>query len=70
MLCCSFWDSVFLPELCADRVAKNLLYIEGLAAVAAGQWHMSSDIKKQLSALQKKGQKKQVRTCVCMYICV
>ena len=59
--CCSFWDPVFIPELCDDRVAKNLLYIEALASVKSAEWEISDDVRKQLSALQRKGHKKEVR---------
>ncbi len=56
----SFWDPVFLPELYSDRVAKNLLYIEALAAVAAGHWDMPDDIMRELKSLQRKSLKKEV----------
>ena len=57
---CSFWDPVFLPELCSDRVARNLLYIEALAAVSDGHWEIMDDVRKELNALQKKALKKEV----------
>ena len=57
---CSFWDPVFIPELCSDRVARNLLYIEALAAVANSHWEIPKDITKQLSTLQRKSLKKEV----------
>lgn len=56
---CSFWNPVFIPKLCDDRVAKNLLYIEALASVKSAEWDMTDDIKKQLSTLQRKGHKKE-----------
>lgn len=41
-------------------MAKNLLYLEALAAVGEGHWDMTPDVRKQLASLQKKAQKKQV----------
>ena len=57
----SLWDPTLLPELLEDRVAKNLLYTEALWYVNLDQWDMAPGMKKQFAALEKKGQKKEVR---------
>ena len=53
---------MLLPELLEDRVAKNMMYIEALSSVTNGYWEMIPEVKKQLSSLQKKTQKKEVST--------
>ena len=45
----------------SDRVAKNLLYIEAVADIDRGYWEVGREKKGELTALQKKGQKKEVR---------
>ena len=44
-----------------DRVAKNLLYIEAVADIDRRYWEVGREKKVELTALQKKGQKKEVR---------
>ena len=51
---------MFIKDLLEDRVAKNLLYIEALSCVTQGHWDIDAEAKKKLSALQRKGHKKEV----------
>lgn len=51
---------MFIKEVLDDRVAKNLLYIEALSCVTQGHWDIKEDVMKKLSALQRKGHKKEV----------
>ncbi len=56
----SFWSATFVPSLLDDKVAKNMLYIEALAAVARGTMEVARDVRDKLAALKSKGQKKEV----------
>ena len=58
--CHSFWDATFAPPLFEDKVAKNMLYIEALAAVSRGHIDLSAEVREKLAALKSKGQKKEV----------
>ena len=58
---CSFWDSKLVPPLLGDRVAKNLLYIEALSSIALEHWEVGNDKLDNLSSMQKKALKKEVR---------
>ena len=63
---------MFLPEILADRVAKNLLYIECLLHVSSDHWDIPTHMRKQLHTLQKRSQKKEVRmdaSCVTLSCC-
>jgi len=48
-----------VSELLSDRVAKNMLYIEAVADIDRGYWEVGREKKAELTALQKKGQKKE-----------
>ncbi|XP_064387805.1 sorting nexin-17-like isoform X2 [Halichondria panicea] len=54
-----FWSATFVPSLLDDKVAKNMLYIEALAAVARGTMEVARDVRDKLAALKSKGQKKE-----------
>ena len=54
-----------------DKVAKNMLYIEALAAVSRGHIDLSAEVREKLAAMKSKGLKKEVSTiyqcsCFCL----
>ena len=49
-----------MSELLSDRVAKNLMYIEAVADIDRSHWEVGRERRRELTSLQKKGQKKEV----------
>ena len=55
-----------VPPLLAERVAKNLLYIETLSSVALEHWDVDNAKLDSLSSMQKKAMKKEVNLILCL----
>ena len=50
-----------MSELLSDHVAKNLMYIEAVADIDQSHWEVGRERRGELTSLQKKGQKKEVK---------
>ena len=50
-----------MSKLLSDRVAKKLMYIEAVADIDRSHWEVGRERRGELTSLQKKGQKKEVK---------
>lgn len=57
-----FFNPSFLSECLSDPVATNMIYIEVLSDVESNRFELSEEVKRNLLALKKKGNRKEVRT--------
>ncbi len=56
----SYWDSLYDDDLLNDRVSLNILYFQALNDIEKGLLQANKETRRQLTALQAKGSKKEV----------
>ena len=56
----SYWDSVYDDDVLNDKTAANILYFQTLHDIEKGLIQANKEIRRQLTALQAKGSKKEV----------
>ena len=57
----SYWDPSFDDDLLEDRIAMNLIFVQAVNDIERGWVTATKDQHRQLTALQQRGSKKEVR---------